>query len=55
VTDLLGNIIFTITNYYDAGEHSVPLDIDGLAIGSYMCRMVAKDKQVGVSSFIIQK
>jgi len=48
----LGNILFSTTTFYEAGEHSIPLAIEGLPIGSYMCRMVAKGQQVGSVGFI---
>ena len=53
VTDILGNILFSTTTFYDAGEHSVPLDIEGLAIGSYICRMLVNGKPVGSVGFVV--
>jgi len=53
VSDILGNVVFTITNFYDAGEHFVPLDVSGLANGSYICRMVVKGKQIGIINFVV--
>jgi len=55
VCDILGNVLFTITNFYDVGEHFVPLDVSGLANGSYICRMITKGKQIGLVNFVVGK
>ena len=47
--------ILQTPKYFEAGEHSVSLDIEGLASGSYLCRMVVKGKQVGRVGFVIGK
>jgi len=55
VSDWLGNVLYTISNYYDAGEHYVPIDVSGLASGTYLCRMLAKSKQIGIEKFVVGK
>ena len=55
VCDLLGNVIYTTTNFYEAGEHSVTLNVKGIANGSYICRLSSKDKQIGTAGFVVGK
>jgi len=55
VCDIFGNVLISVTNFYDAGEHFVPLDLDGLASGSYICRLISKGKQIGIANFVIWK
>ena len=53
VTDLLGTVLFSTTIPYKTGEHFVPLNIDGLANGSYLCRMLVNGKPVGSVGFVV--
>ena len=55
VCDLLGNILYTVNIFYDVGEHSVTLDTKAIPNGSYICRMLAKGKQIGTTNFVIVK
>jgi len=55
VSDLIGNVLYTITNFYDAGEHYVPIDVKKFVSGSYLCRMLAKGKQIGTINFVVGK
>ena len=55
ICDLLGECFYNITNFYDAGDHSVALDIKGIPSGNYICRMLSKGKQIGSESFVVGK
>jgi hypothetical protein len=55
VCDLLGNVFYSVSDFYDIGEHSVSLDIKGIPSGNYLCRLLSKDKQIGTTSFIVEK
>jgi hypothetical protein len=52
---LSGNIFYSISNFYDVGEHFVPLEIKGIPSGSYICRMLSKGKQIGIENFVVGK
>ena len=53
VCDLLGECFYSITNFYDAGEHSVILEIKGISSGNYICRLLSKGKQIGTEGFVM--
>ena len=53
VCDILGNVFYTISNFYDIGEHSVMLDTKDLSMGSYVCRLLSSNgEQIGTTNFI---
>jgi hypothetical protein len=55
VCDLLGNIFYSVSNFYDVGEHFVSLETKGISRGSYICRLLSKGKQIGTENFIVEK
>jgi hypothetical protein len=55
ITNLLGNVVYSISNFYDAIEHFIILDTKEFLNGSYICRMLIKGKQLGITNFIVVK
>ena len=54
ICDMLGECFYSTTNFYDAGEHSVLLQIKGIPSGNYICRLLSKGKQIGTESFVVR-
>ena len=46
ICDILGECFYSTTNFYDAREQSVPLNVKGITNGTYICRMLSKGKQI---------
>jgi hypothetical protein len=55
IFDILGNTYHTISNFYNTGDHFVPLYIIGIPDGSYIIRMLSKGKQIGTEKFVIAR
>ena len=55
ICDLLGNIIYTTTQFYAADNHSVFIDTKNIPSGNYICRLFTKDKQIGIANFVVGK
>jgi hypothetical protein len=61
VCDLLGNIFYSVSNFYEAGEHFITLETKDIPSGSYICRLLSKRlgsievKQIGIENFVIEK
>ncbi|MCL2039969.1 MAG: leucine-rich repeat domain-containing protein [Bacteroidetes bacterium] len=53
ICDVLGNVLYTISNFYDAGEHKETLNTSDLLSGNYICRMLAKNKQIASEKFAV--
>ena len=53
ICDLLGNVIYTFSNFYDVGEHSVSLETKNIPNGTYICRLLSRGKQIGTTSFVV--
>jgi len=53
--DLLGNAIHTIANFYDIGEHIVPVETNNISNGIYFFRLLTEGMQVGVANFMVVK
>ncbi|MCL2039749.1 MAG: leucine-rich repeat protein [Bacteroidetes bacterium] len=53
ICDVLGNILYTISNFYNAGEHNETLNTSDLPSGNYLCRMLAKNKQIANEKFAV--
>jgi hypothetical protein len=55
ICDLLGNIFYSVTDFYDVGEHFVPLEIKGISNGSYICRLLLNGRQIGMEKIVVGK
>jgi hypothetical protein len=61
ICDLLGNIFYSISNFYDIGEHSVALETKNIPSSNYICRMLFKRfgttsiKQIRTENFVVGK
>jgi len=53
ICDMLGNVIYTVSNFYDAGEHTVSIDTKGFPSGTYICRLLSKGKQIATVNFVV--
>ncbi|MCL2039211.1 MAG: leucine-rich repeat protein [Bacteroidetes bacterium] len=55
ICDVLGNVLYAISNFYDTGEHNETLNTSDLLSGNYLCRMLAKNKQIASEKFAVVK
>jgi len=55
ICDITGNIIYSVSDYYGSGEHTILLSTSDYLGGTYICRMLINGKQVGLKSFIVVK
>ena len=53
ICDVLGNIFYTFSNFYDAGDHSVSFETKDLSNGNYIVRMLSNNKQIGTEKFAV--
>ena len=52
IVDLLGNVFYTVSDYFEIGENFLTIDTKGIPIGSYICRFIMNDKTIGTVSFV---
>jgi hypothetical protein len=55
VCDITGSVLYSVSNFYAAGEHTIPINIKNIAKGSYICRLLLREKQIGTANFVVGK
>ena len=55
IIDMLGNVVYSKNDYFSVGENKHGISIEDYVSGSYFCRLVCKDRQLGVINFVISR
>ena len=55
IIDMLGNVVYSRSDFFSAGENKHGISIEDYVSGNYICRLLCKDRQLGAINFVVSR